>query len=141
APQHILLPLLQNPPSVPTLFTPHNIGLPAKQLIELLLALPVDPVSDKTQSLKINVFPSVLNRNPKLVEFTSYVNVIVKSNGFQPQSYQGIQIDLQLSIATAVQFESTPKYIQHPLSFVVAVNTPLAVMIPITMQLDYNLTI
>ncbi|KAA6371673.1 MAG: hypothetical protein EZS28_032799, partial [Streblomastix strix] len=50
--QYILALSLQNLSSVPVLFTPHNIGLPAEQLTEPLLALHEVPVLAITDPLK-----------------------------------------------------------------------------------------
>ncbi|KAA6356238.1 MAG: hypothetical protein EZS28_048234, partial [Streblomastix strix] len=48
--QHILLPLLQNPPSVPVLLTPHKIGLPAEYQTDPLDA----PFDGQFQRLSIH---------------------------------------------------------------------------------------
>ncbi|KAA6374888.1 MAG: hypothetical protein EZS28_029585, partial [Streblomastix strix] len=59
--------MLQNPTSVPTLFTSHNIGLSAECQTDPLVALHVIHVPAITESLKGNVFPSADIINSLLV--------------------------------------------------------------------------
>ncbi|KAA6382121.1 MAG: hypothetical protein EZS28_022353 [Streblomastix strix] len=53
--QNTLVQLLQNLPSVPTLFTPHMIELPAEQLTDPLAAPLAGPVLTITDPFKVNV--------------------------------------------------------------------------------------
>ncbi|KAA6394223.1 MAG: hypothetical protein EZS28_010250 [Streblomastix strix] len=80
--QHMLLPLLQNPPSVFILFIPQNIGLSAEQLTDQQLVLPLVPVLATKLLLKQNnnqfimrrrtVLLSTLNAKRPLAEFVKF---------------------------------------------------------------------
>ncbi|KAA6389630.1 MAG: hypothetical protein EZS28_014843 [Streblomastix strix] len=79
--QYTLAPSLQNPPSVPVLFTPHNIVFLVEQLADSLAAPLVAPVPAITNPLNVNVLPSAFIRNPLFAAPLSLLKPIVNPNG------------------------------------------------------------
>ncbi|KAA6382712.1 MAG: hypothetical protein EZS28_021759 [Streblomastix strix] len=100
-----VVPSVQNPPSVPRLLTPHNIGLPYEQL--------TDPPAI-TQPLKDNVFPSALIHNPLVVSLESDDNDIVKLNGLLTQLLGGVNIYHYPAIQLVLDVLLHPKKIEEP---------------------------
>ncbi|KAA6379033.1 MAG: hypothetical protein EZS28_025442 [Streblomastix strix] len=93
--QYTFAPSLQNPPSVSTLFTLHNIGFPAEQLTDPLAAQFDAPVPAITDPLKDRVLPSALIRNPLFAAPLLLLKPIVKPYGF----YSKLEV---------------PRYMPHP---------------------------
>ncbi|KAA6345667.1 MAG: hypothetical protein EZS28_052144 [Streblomastix strix] len=99
--QHILVPLLQNPPSVPVLFSPHKIGLPVEYQTEPLED-PLEPeievypivelVYAITQPLKDKVFPSTDIYKPRVTSLAQFATAIIKLLGAYTALVDGVYI-------------------------------------------------